>query len=101
MTLRERIVSDIKNIFMDNSQFADDFVNARTGLTISALFDKEFVVIIEDVESAAPAMTVADTDIVGIRHGDTFTHVDTAIVYNVVSKQPDGTGMTLIIFSQD
>ncbi len=101
MTLRERIVSDIKNVFMDNTKFADDFVNNRTGLTISGLFDKEFIVIIEDVESAAPAMTVADTDIPGIRHGDTFVHVDTAITYNVVGKQPDGTGMTLVIFSQD
>lgn len=86
---------------MDNTHFADDFVNGRTGLTISVLFDKEFTVIIEDVESAAPAITVADTDIPGIRHGDTFTEVSTSTVYNVVGKQPDGTGMTLVILSQD
>jgi hypothetical protein len=86
---------------MDNTKFADDFVNARTGLTITVIFDKEFVVIIEDVEDSAPAMTVADTDIPGVRHGDTFTHVDTAIIYNVAGIQPDGTGITLIVLSQD
>lgn len=101
MTLRERIVDDIKNVFMDNTQFADDFVFSRTGLTISVLFDKEFIVIIEDVESAAPAVTAADSDIVGIRHGDTLTEVSTSIVYNVVGIQPDGTGITLVILSQD
>ena len=85
---------------MDNTQFADDFVNARTGLTISVLFDKEFTVIIEDVEDSAPAITVADTDIVGIKHGDTLTHVDTATVYSVIGIQPDGTGMTLVVLSQ-
>lgn len=101
MTLRARIVSDAKSIFMNNTQFADDFIFSRTGLTISVLFDKEFAVVVEDVESAAPAITVADVDISGVVHGDTFTEVSTSTVYNVVGIQPDGTGMTLIILSQD
>lgn len=101
MSLRERIESDIKTVFMDNTQFADDFVFSRNGLTISVLFDKEFTVIVEDVESSAPAVTVADSDIVGIIHGDTLTEVSTDTVYNVMGIQPDGTGVTLIILSQD
>ncbi len=101
MTLRERLVSDIKNVFMDNTQFADDFVNDRTGLTISALFDKEFTVIVDDVEDSAPTITVADSDIVGILHSDIFTHVDTSTIYNVTGIQPDGTGLTLVILSED
>jgi hypothetical protein len=101
MTLRERLISDIKNVFMDNTQFADDFVFSRTGLTISVLFDKEFTVIVEDVESSAPAITAADSDIVGIAHGDTLTEVSTSIIYNVIGIQPDGTGITLVVLSQD
>jgi hypothetical protein len=101
MTLRERIESDIKNVFMNNNHFADDFVNARTGLTISVLFDKEFIAIIEDVESAAPAITCADTDIPGVLHDDLFTYVDTAVVYKVIGKQPDGTGLTLLLLSEN
>lgn len=99
MTLRERIVDDIKTVFMNSEQFADDFVNNRTGLTISALFDKEFIAIIEDVESAAPAITCADSDVPGVLHNDTFTEVSTLVVYKVIGKQPDGTGLTLLLLS--
>jgi hypothetical protein len=99
MTLRERIESDIKNVFMNNNHFADEFVNARTGLTVSVLFDKEFATIIEDVESAAPAITCADSDVPGVLHNDIFTDVITAVVYKVIGKQPDGTGLTLLILS--
>lgn len=101
MTLRARITSDIKSIFMNNEQFADDFVFSRSGLTISGLFDKEFILVVDDVETTAPALTVADSDIVGIIHGDTLTEVSTSIVYNVTGIQPDGTGVTLVILSQD
>ena len=86
---------------MNNEQFADDFVNNRTGLTISVLFDKEFTAIIEDVESTAPAITVADSDVPGVLHDDTYTEVSTATVYKVIGKQPDGTGLTLLLLSQD
>jgi len=101
MTLRERLVSDIKTVFMNSDQFADDFVNARTGLTISVLFDKEFIAIIEDVEGTAPAITAADSDVPGVLHDDLFTEVSTATVYKVIGKQPDGTGLTLLLLSQD
>lgn len=101
MTLRERIANDIKTVFMNSEQFGDDFVNNRTGLTISVLFDKEFIAIIEDVEGSAPAITCADSDIPGVLHDDIFTDVSTAIAYKVIGKQPDGTGLTLLLLSQD
>lgn len=99
MTLNDRLTSDIKNVFMNSNHFADDFVNARTGLTISVLFDKEFIVVIEDVESASPAITCADSDVPGVLHDDLFTEVSTATVYKVTGKQPDGTGLTLLLLS--
>jgi len=101
MTLRARIVSDINDVFMNTDHFADDFVNARTGLTISVLFDKEFVTIIEDVESLTPAIACADSDILGVLHGDVYTEVSTSTAYNVIGIQPDGTGLTLLLLSQD
>jgi len=86
---------------MNNEQFADDFINARTGLTISVLFDKEFITLIEDVESLTPAITCADEDIPGVIHGDIFTEVSTSMAYSVTGNQPDGTGITLLILSAD
>ncbi len=101
MTLRARIISEAKTVFMNNIQFADDFVFSRTTLTISVIFDKEFATIIDDVESTAPAITAADEDVVGVVHGDTFTEASTSIIYNVIGIQPDGTGITLILLSED
>ena len=101
MTLRERITSDIKTVFMNNTHFADDFVNERTGLTISALFDKAFATVLDDIETVSPAITVADEDIPGVVHGDVFTEISTAIEYNVNGHQADGTGITLLLLSQE
>jgi hypothetical protein len=81
---------------MNSDDFADEFTNARTATNINVIFDKEFVVVIDDVEASTPAITVADVDVPGITHGDLFTNVDTAIVYNVTGIQPDGTGITLV-----
>ncbi|MEE9356244.1 MAG: hypothetical protein V3U75_11695 [Methylococcaceae bacterium] len=99
MTLRDRLETDIKNVFMNNTQFADDFVNARTGLTVSVIFDKEFTVLIDDVEGQSPAITCADSDVPGVLHDDLFTEVSTATVYKVTGKQPDGTGLTLLLLA--
>ena len=96
MSLRDQLTTDIKTVFMNPLDFADEFVNARTTLTINALFDKEFVVVIDDVESSTPAITVADTDVPGIVHDDLFTNVETSVVYKVTGIQPDGTGLTLV-----
>ncbi len=101
MTLKDLIATDIKNIFLNTDDFADEFVNARTALTISTIFDNEFQVIIDDVETTAPAITVADVDIPGVLHGDIFTRVEDSTVYNVTGIQPDGTGATVLVLSQD
>ena len=101
MTLNELLTSDIKTVFMNSDDFAYDFVNNRTTLTIGTIFDKEFIVIVDDVESTAPVIQVADTDVPGIIHGDTFTNVETSTVYNVTGISPDGTGLTLVTLSED
>lgn len=101
MALRDIISTDIKNIFMNSNDFAEPFTFSRSGLTINAIFDDEFLVVIDGVESSRPIITVADSDIAGIKHADTFTRTGTSIIYNVIGIQPDGTGMTMIILSQD
>jgi hypothetical protein len=101
MTLKDVMDADIKDVFMNSDDFAFIFLNDRTGLEISVIFDNEFTVVIEDVEDTAPAITAADTDVVNVAHEDIFTDTATAIVYNVVGIQPDNTGLTILILSQD
>ncbi len=101
MTLSARLTSDIKTVFMNADQFATAFTNARTTLTINVIFDNEFSLIIEDVETTTPAITAADSDCIGVIHGDIFTNNTTTTAYNVISVQPDGTGMTTIILNKD
>lgn len=93
--------ADIKNVFLNPKDFAHTFLNDRTGLEINVIFDNQFVVVIEDVEDTAPAITVADTDVLSMAHGDIFTDMDTSITYNVVGIQPDNTGFTVLILSED
>jgi hypothetical protein len=101
MTLKDVINADVKNVFMNPNDFAFTFLNDRTRLEINVIFDNQFVVVIEDVEDTAPAITVADTDVLSVARGDIFTDMETAIVYNVVGIQPDNTGFTILILSQD
>ena len=101
MSLNEQMDSDIKNVFLQTDDFSEQFVFSRSGLTIDAIFDNEFSIVVEDVESTAPEITAADTDIVGVVHSDTFTNVETSAVYNVIGIQPDGTGLTLLVLSLD
>lgn len=101
MSLNDIIEADAKNVFMNKDDFAREFTNTRTGLTINVLFDNAFIVVIGDVETTRPAITVASVDVPGVLHEDTFTNLTTSIVYKVKNIQPDGEGHTLLILSQD
>ncbi len=101
MTLKDLINTDIKNIFLNTNDFADEFVNARTTITINTIFDNEYQVIIDDVETTAPVIIVAEIDVPGVLHGDVFTRVEDSTVYNVTGIQPDGTGLIVLVLSQD
>ncbi len=101
VTLRETIDADVKNVFMDVEGFAEGFTFSRTSLSVAAVFDDEFTVVVDDVESTSPAIMVADSDIPGIIHGDTFTRDSDSTIYNVAGIEPDGTGITVVLLSQD
>ena len=53
------------------------------------------------METSRPAISVKTTDVPGIEHDDTFTRALDSVVYKVIGIQPDETGMTLIVLSQD
>ncbi len=101
MTLKTTIASDLGNVFFNTDDFAEAFVFSRSGLTVNGIFDNDFAVIVDSVETTRPVLQLQDSDITGIRHGDTFTRVTTSVVYNVVGNEPDGTGATLVILSED
>jgi hypothetical protein len=99
-TFKDDLLTD-RDIFLDDDEFAEEFVFSRSGATIKCIFNNAFVVVLDDVESTAPAIeAVKDSDITGIIHGDTLTRVSTGIVYKVTGVQPDGTGMTMVLLSQ-
>jgi hypothetical protein len=101
MALKDVMDADITNVFLNNDDIAEAFTFSRTASSVNAIFENAFAVIIGDVETSRPAISVKDSDIIGITHNDIFTRVLDGIAYNVIGIQPDGNGMTLVVLSQD
>lgn len=102
-TLKEDMAEDL-DTFLNDDEFADEFVFSRSGVTINCIFDDAFAVGIEGeqgVETSEPQAVAKDSDVTGIVQGDTLTRVSTSIVYNVIKPMPDGTGMTVVLLSQN
>ncbi len=102
-TFKEDMASD-RDIFLDDDEFAEGFVFSRSGLTIKCIFDDAFAVAVEGeqgVETSDPQVLAKDSDVTGIVQGDTLTRVSDSVVYKVIKPMPDGTGMTLVLLSQD
>jgi hypothetical protein len=102
-TFKDDIVTD-RDIFLNKDEFADEFVFSRSGSTIKCIFDDAFEVAVEGeqgVETSQPQVIVKDSDVTGIIQGDTLTRVSDSVVYKVTGIHPDGTGMTLVLLSQD
>ena len=101
-TLDDIMDDDLENVFFNTNDFAKQFTFSRVPATpVNAIFNNAFVVVVDDVESLSPAIEVSTADIPGVIHGDTFTNIETSVVYNVIGIQPDGTGMTVVVLSQD
>ncbi len=88
----------------DLDGFFDEFaVDALyNGRIVPVIFDNEYEGVSPqdgEVESAGPQGTVKDSDINGIKHGDTM-RID-LINYKIRGIQPDGTGLTVLILSKD
>lgn len=99
MTFKDDLTDDL-NIFIDEDEFAVDVI--LNSVTIQGIFDNEFLVAVEGevgVETTSPQAQFKTTDVSSAVHGDIMT-ID-SVDYNIIGIQPDGTGMTLILLSQD
>ena len=64
--------------------------------TIRVNFKNGFIVA-AGVETRAPMVECLDSDITGVRHGDSMTI--NAVTYKVIGIEPSGYGTTMIILS--
>ncbi len=99
MTLKADILTDL-DTFLDSDEYAVQ-ITYNSG-TIKGIFDNAFVEDQQDdidVETLQPQVTVKTSDVTGLTQGDTMTI--NSVVYNVIGIQPDGTGLTNVLLSQD
>ncbi len=93
------MISDL-DVFFNSSEFAVDVTYLAA--TIQGIFDAPFKSAVEGemgIESTLPQVLVKTSDVPSAVHGQTMT-ID-SIVYQIIGIQPDGTGMTQILLSED
>ncbi len=99
MTFKTDLTTDL-DVFINADEFAVDVT--YNAATIQGVFDDEFSSAVEGemgVESTVPQVTVKTSDVSSATHGETMTI--NSVNYNIIGIQPDGTGMTLILLSED
>jgi len=99
MTFKADIITDL-DTFINADEFAVDIT--YNAATIQGVFDDEFSSAVQGemgIESTVPQVQVKTSDVPTVAHGETMTINST--VYNIIGIQPDGTGMTLILLSED
>jgi len=105
MTLKEDILTDIADVFLDTDEFADEGVwcnRYSEEKTINGIFDDEYEQVNPAtgmIETTAPQFQVATSDIDGMLRSETVTIGGTT--YYIIGIHPDGTGMTTLILSED
>jgi hypothetical protein len=98
-TFKDDLTNDLE-IFLNSDEFAVDVT--YLGNTIQGIFDDEFSSAVQGemgVESTVPQVLLRTSDVPNVAHGETMTI--NSVVYQVIGIQPDGTGMTLILLSED
>lgn len=99
MTFKSDLTNDL-DVFLNSDEFAVDITYQAA--TIQGIFDAPFSSAVEGemgIESTLPQVLVKTGDVPNIAHAETMTI--NSVVYNVIGIQPDGTGMTLILLSED
>ena len=99
MTFKNDLTNDL-DIFLDDDEFAVDVI--FNSVTIQGIFDNEFIEAVEGemgIETTVPQCQFKTSDVSTAVHGDTM--IINSIDYNIIGIQPDGTGMTLILLSED
>jgi hypothetical protein len=98
-TFKDDLTNDL-DIFFNSEEFAVDVT--YNAATIQGIFDAEFSSAVEGemgVESTVPQVLLKTSDVPSVAHNETMTI--NSVVYKVIGIQPDGTGMTLILLSED
>ena len=77
----------------------DDFATTATiaGSPVLGIFDDEYGEVL-DIEGTVPVFLCRTSDVAAVAHGTTVTI--NAVAYTARGKQPDGTGMTLVILEE-
>jgi hypothetical protein len=99
MTFKDDLTTDL-DIFLNSNEFAVDVTYQSA--TIKGVFDAPFESAVEGemgIESTLPQVLVKTSDVASAVHGQTMTI--NSVVYQIIGIQPDGTGMTLILLSED
>ena len=104
-TLQEIMTSDIPNIFL--SDFTVDGTYTPQGggpSTIKVVFENQYqsIEMLSEgvgVESTGPAATCKTSDVSTAKHGDTLAI--SGKIYYINGVQPDGTGLTRLLLSED
>lgn len=99
MTFKNDLLNDL-DIFLNSDEFAVDVTYLVS--TIQGIFDDEFSSAVQGemgIESTVPQVLVKTSDVQNIAHNEELTI--NSVVYKVIGIQPDGTGVTLILLSED
>ena len=98
-TFKQDLTNDL-DIFLNSDEFAVDVTYQAT--TIQGIFDDEFSSAVQGemgIESTVPQVLVKTSDVPNVAHNEAMTI--NSVVYKIIGIQPDGTGMTLILLSED
>jgi len=100
MSLSQDLTTDL-DTFLDTTDFAvAATLNGTTAINV--IFDAAYEAVnlqTGEVEGAAPVAICKSSDVSGVSHGDTLDVNGTT--YYVRGIQPDGTGLTTLILSED
>jgi hypothetical protein len=99
MTFKDDLITDL-DLFFNNSEFAVDVT--YNAATIQGIFNDAFDAAVESevgIESSVPQVKVRSSDVVAAVHNETMTI--NSVVYNIIGLNPDGTGITVVLLSQD
>ncbi len=98
-TFKDDLTNDL-DIFFNSNEFAVDVTYLAA--TIQGIFDAPFKSAVAGemgIESTLPQVLVKTSDVASAVHGQTMTI--NSVVYQIIGIQPDGTGMTSILLSED
>lgn len=90
-----------KEVFVNTNEFAEKFLRNSTGETVEGNWLEPFDLAqaAAGQEATEPRIQFIDSDVTGVKHGDTFRRNSTAVIYTVVGIEPMAMGFTVVKLS--